>query len=69
MRTLNLLQLEILKLFSNYSTEEELLDLKKALITYLSKQTVKSADEVFDSKNYNRKTIELWHKEHNRLKK
>jgi hypothetical protein len=69
MRTLNPLQLEILKLFKNYKTEEELLDLKEALVEYLSKRVVSQADKDFDKKGYTAATIEQWRKEHNRSKK
>ena len=68
MNALNPLQLELLKLFKNYTTEAELLDLKKALVEYLSKRVVSEADKAFDEKGFNEDTIEQWKKEHNRIK-
>ena len=68
METLNPLQLEILKLFRNYENESELLDLKQALIEYLSNGVVTEADKAFIEKGYDNSTIEQWRKEHNRKK-
>jgi hypothetical protein len=52
-------------LFRNYTSEEELLDLKAALVDYLSKKVVKEADRAFDEKGYTTDTLEEWRKEHN----
>jgi hypothetical protein len=68
MNALNPLQLELLKLFKNYTSEKELLDLKQALVDYLSKRVVTEADKAFDGKGYNAETIEKWKTEHNRSK-
>jgi hypothetical protein len=68
MNALNPLQLEILKLFKNYKSENELLDLKQVLVEYLSRRVVNEADKSFDEKGYNEETIEQWRKEHNRSK-
>jgi hypothetical protein len=67
MNALNPLQLEILKLFKNYNSESELLDLKQALIDYLSKKVTTEADRAFDEKGFDKETLEKWRKEHNRL--
>ena len=68
MMRLNPLQLEILKLFKNYKSENELVDLKQALTEYLSRRVVSEADKVFEEKGYNASTIKKWRKEHNRRK-
>jgi hypothetical protein len=68
MESLNPLQLEILKLFRNYESERDLLDLKQVLIDYLSKRVVNEADKAFTEKGYDASTIEEWRKEHNRKK-
>ncbi len=68
MQTLNPLQLEILKLFKNYKSDTELLDLKQVLVEYLSKRVVNEADKAFEEKGNDVSTIEQWRKEHNRLK-
>ena len=47
MESLNPLQLDILKLFRNYESERDLLDLKQVLIDYLSKRVVNEADKAF----------------------
>lgn len=67
MQTLNPLQLEILKLFKNYKSDSELLDLKKALTEYLSKRVTTEADKAFEEKGHDASTIEKWRKEHNRI--
>ena len=68
MNALNPLQLELLKLFKNYTTETELIDLKQVLVEYLSKRVVSEADKAFDEKGFNEQTIEKWRSEHNRSK-
>jgi hypothetical protein len=68
MNALNPLQLELLKLFKNYTSEDELLDLKIVLVDYLSKKVIFEADKVFDEKRYNEETLEKWKSEHNRSK-
>jgi hypothetical protein len=64
MNALNPLQPELLKLFKNYSSEKELLDLKQVLVDYLSKKVVMEADKAFDEKGFNEETIEKWRGKH-----
>jgi hypothetical protein len=68
MQTLNPLQLEILKLFKNYKSDSELLDLKQALVEYLSKRVVNEADKAFEEKGHDALVLEQWRKEHNSIK-
>lgn len=68
MQTLNPLQLEILKLLSNYKSERELIDLKQALIQYLSNKVVSEADKAFEDKGYDGSTFDKWLKEDMRKK-
>ena len=64
MTTLNSSQIEILKLFNNHNTEEDLKELKKVLIAYLSKKVVTEADK---NTNTNETPID-WQNEHFRRK-
>jgi hypothetical protein len=69
MPALNNAQLEILKLFHENQSEEELLEIKKLLSDYLFRRAIKLADEAFDEKGYTADDIETWKNEHSRLKK
>ena len=57
-------QLELLKLFSYYQSEEDLKELKSLLKVYLSNKVVKEADKAFEEKNYSQKIFDLWKSEH-----
>lgn len=61
---LNDIQLEILKLFSVSPSEEELLEIKTLLQTYLSHKVVSEADKSFDKKKYTTDVFDQWKKEH-----
>ncbi len=62
----NSTQLELLKLFSHYKSEEDLKELKSLLIAYLSNKVVQEADKAFEEKNYTEKIFETWKAEHYR---
>jgi hypothetical protein len=49
---LNNTQLEILNLFSDSQSEEDLKEIKSLLITYLSDKLVREADKAADAKHY-----------------
>ena len=61
---LNKTQLEILKLFSNNQSEEDLKEIKSLLITYLSDKVVREADKAADAKQYTQETFENWKLDH-----
>ena len=61
---LNKTQLEILKLFSNNQSEEDLKEIKSLLITYLSDKVVREADKAADAKHYTQQTFEKWNLDH-----
>jgi hypothetical protein len=61
---LNKTQLEILKLFRNNQSEEELQEIKSLLVTYLSNKVVFEADQAFDEKGYTSAIFEKWKHEH-----
>jgi hypothetical protein len=50
MPALNNIQIEILKLFRNDQSEEELQEIRSLLITYLASKLTMEADKVFQEK-------------------
>ena len=61
---LNSTQLEILKMFRNNQSEEELQEIKSLLIMYLSNKAVAEADKAFVEKGYTSEIFEIWKREH-----
>ena len=61
---LNKTQLEILKLFRNDQSEEELQEIRSLLIAYLAAKVMSEADKAFDEKGYTDAIFEEWKKEH-----
>jgi len=61
---LNSTQLEILKLFRNDQSEEELQEIKSLLIAYLSNKVTFEADKAFGEKGYTDAIFEEWKNEH-----
>lgn len=61
---LNKTQLEILKLFQQEQSEEDLKEIKSLLVTYLTDKVSRSADKAFDEKAYSVDVFEKWKKEH-----
>ena len=61
---LNNTQLEILKMFRNNQSEEDLQELKSLLIAYLSNKAVAEADKAFVEKGYASSIFESWKNEH-----
>lgn len=49
---LNDIQLEILKLFSENQSKEDLKEIKSLLVAYLSDKVVREADKAFDKANH-----------------
>lgn len=61
---LNKIQLEILKMFSHYQSEQDLKEIKSLLVAYLSDKVTREADAAFDEKGYSESIFEDWKKEH-----
>jgi 5-deoxy-D-glucuronate isomerase len=61
---LNDIQLEILKLFQQAQSEEDLKEIKSLLITYLADKVTRTADKAFDQKGHTASVFEKWKKEH-----
>jgi len=61
---LNKTQLEILELFRNDQSEEELQELKSLLIAYLANKVTMEADKAFEERGYTEAIFEDWKKEH-----
>ena len=61
---LNNTQLEILKLFRNDQTEEELQEIRSLLIAYLAAKVTAEADKAFNEKGYTAAIFEKWKQEH-----
>jgi hypothetical protein len=61
---LNKIQLEILNLFRDDQSEEELQEIKSLLTAYLAAKVTSEADKAFDEKGYAVAIFEEWKKEH-----
>jgi hypothetical protein len=61
---LNATQLEILKLFREDQTEEELQEIRSLLIAYLAGKVTFEADKAFKEKGYTDAVFEQWKQEH-----
>jgi hypothetical protein len=61
---LNKTQLEILKLFRDDQSEEELEEIRSRLIAYLAAKVIAEADNAFRKKGYANTVFEEWGKEH-----
>jgi hypothetical protein len=68
METLNAAQLEILKMFTTFKSEEELKELKELLLKFLVKKMTEAADNAWDQRGYTNETVEEWKHEHLRIK-
>ncbi|HEY2581237.1 MAG TPA: hypothetical protein VGI43_05505 [Mucilaginibacter sp.] len=60
---LNPTQLEILKLFRNDQSEEELQEIGSLLITYFANKVTFEADNSFDKNGYTKDVFEKWKNE------
>ncbi len=61
---LNNTQLEILKLFQQEQSEEDLKEIKSLLVTYLADKVTRTADKAFDENDHTAAVFEKWKKEH-----
>jgi len=62
------LQLELIKLFSNKVSDEQLMDIKRMLSDYFFDQADQEVDELFDEKGWDDEKIKEWSEEHMRTK-
>lgn len=53
-------QEELLKLYSQNLSPEELKELKTALGKYFAHKATKEADRIWDNKNYSNETMDAW---------
>lgn len=62
--SLNNAQLELLKMFSEGQSEEDLKELKSLLVAYQAAKVTRDADKAFDEQGYTTAIFEQWKKEH-----
>lgn len=60
------LQLELLKLFSFNTSEEEMADIKRILAKYYAEKATGEMDRLWNQKQWTNETMDLWLKEHKR---
>ncbi len=53
-------QTELLKLYSQNLSSEELKELKIVLGKYFAKKSIKEANKIWDNKKYSNKTMDNW---------
>lgn len=67
---LNKAQLELLKLFSRVTDEEELTEIKRLIGQYYANKAIKEADRLWEVRGYTQETMDEWvsheHKHANR---
>ena len=66
MNTMSNLQLELLRLYGNGVSEENLLEIKTILAKYFADKASDAMDEVWDEKELTEQTMIDWTNEHNR---
>jgi hypothetical protein len=57
------IQLELLKLYANNVSEEDLLAIKRLLAKFFMQKAIQEADKVWDEKGYTNETMDNWLKE------
>jgi hypothetical protein len=66
MKAMSNLQLELLRLYGNGVSEENLLEIKTILAKYFSDKATDAMDKVWDENNLTEQTMIDWTNEHNR---
>jgi len=61
---LNNVQLEILKLFNEDQSEQELKEIKSLLVAYLADKVTREADAAFDERGYTQDIFTNWKADH-----
>ena len=59
-------QLELLKLYANNVSEQELYEIRKLLASYFAQKTTEAMDKVWEDKNLTGEDMKQWTNEHNR---
>lgn len=62
------LQLELLKLYSNNISEQQLMDIRTMLSRYFAEQATQAMEQQWEQQNLNEQTMRDWTNEHNRSK-
>ena len=58
--SLSNIQQELLKLYSSDIAEKDLLNIKRYLAKYFASKAIDEADQVWEQKGYNNKTMDQW---------
>ncbi|MCP1381823.1 hypothetical protein [Runella salmonicolor] len=62
------LQAELLKLYANNLSDEQLLEIKEMLGNYFAQKATEAMDEVWEAQDLTEQDMTNWTNEHNRLK-
>lgn len=62
------LQLELLKLFQYNISDEQILEIRDLLAKYFARKATEEMDALWETNNWDEKTMEDWGKEHMRTK-
>ena len=62
------LQAELLKLYANDLSDEQLLEIKGMLSNYFAQKATEAMDEVWEAQGLTQQDMTNWTNEHNRLK-
>lgn len=62
------LQAELLKLYANNLSDEQLFDIKLMLGNYFAQKATEAMDEVWEAQNLTEQDMLNWTNEHNRIK-
>jgi len=65
---LNNLQLELLKLYSNGISEQQLFEIKLLLARYFAEKATDAMDKIWDEQDLTAETMIEWSHEHYRIK-
>lgn len=62
------LQAELLKLYANNLSDEQLLEIKRMLGSYFAQKATEAMDEIWEAQGLTQQDMTNWTNEHNRLK-
>ena len=62
------LQIELLKLYGNNISEEQLIEIRLLLANYFAQKATEAMDKVWEEKKLTPEDMIEWTKEHNRVK-
>jgi len=61
--SLSNIQRELLKVYSQEVSDDDLLNIKRYLAKYFASKAINEADEIWDKKGYNDETMRKWQNE------